>query len=153
MTAKVNVFLDTSALFAGIWSSTGGARMILRLGEAGVINIQVCALVLNEIDNVFRKKSPDNLSYLALILDRSGTTVAPNPSEDFFRKCYQLIPHKGDAEIIAAAWEIMTDFFVTLDRRHFIDNASLVKVVPFPIGTPGDFLAWFRGRFSNQQSN
>ena len=153
MTAKVNVFLDTSALFAGIWSSTGGARMILRLGEAGVINIQVCALVLNEIDNVFRKKSPDNLSYLALILDRSGTTVAPNPNEDLFRKCYQLLPHKGDAEIIAAAWEIMTDFFATLDRGHFINNESLIKVIPFPIGTPGDFLTWFRRGFSNQQSN
>ena len=107
--------------------------MILRLGEAGVINIQVSALVLNEIDNVFRKKSPDNLSYLALILDRSGTTVAPNPSEDFFRKCYQLIPHKGDAEIIAAAWEIMTDFFVTLDRGHFINNESLICILSYEL--------------------
>ena len=153
MTAKVNVFLDTSALFAGIWSSTGGARMILKLGEAGAVNILVCSQVLNEIDGVIRKKSPDNLSHLALILDRSRTKVAPNPSEDLFNKCNQLLPHKGDAEIIAAAWEILIDFFVTLDRRHFIDNSSLIQAIPFPIGTPGDFLTWFRRRFSNQQSN
>lgn len=149
MTAKVNVFLDTSALFAGIWSSTGGARMILRLGESGVINIQVCSLVLSEIENVFRRKSPGNLSYLALILDRSGVKVEPDPGEELISRCNQLVPHQGDAHIIAAAWEIETDFFVTLDREHFIDNTPLVKEVPFPIGTPGDFLAWLRVRFSH----
>lgn len=149
MTAKVNVFLDTSALFTGIWSSTGGARMILKLGEAGAANILVCSRVLNEIESVIRKKSPENIGYLALILERSRTSVAPNPSEDMLSRCDQLVLHKGDAEIIAAAWGTQTDYFVTLDREHFIDNSSLVKAIPFPIGTPGDFLAWFRGRFSN----
>ena len=153
MTAKVNVFLDTSALFAGIWSPTGGARMTLKLGEARAVNILVCSRVLNEIENVIRKKSPENMGYISLILDRSRIRVAPNPGEDMLIRCDQLVLHKGDAEIIAAAWGIQTDYFVTLDREHFIDNSSLVQAIPFPIGTPGDFLAWFRGRFSTQQSN
>jgi predicted nucleic acid-binding protein len=153
MTAEVNVFLDTSALFAGIWSSIGGPRMILKLGEAGAVNIMVCSRVLNEIESVIRKKAPENIGYLALILERSRTSVAPNPSEDMLGRCDQLLPHKADADIIASAWEFQTDYFVTLDREHFIDNSSLAQEIPFPIGTPGDFLAWFRGRFSNQQSN
>ena len=147
MTAEVNVFLDTSALFSGIWSSAGGARMILRLGEAGVINIQVCALVLKEIENAFRRKSPGSISYLALLLDRSGIKVTPEPGEELITRCTQLVPDKGDAHLIAAAWESMTDYFVTLDRAHFIDNPALLKEVPFPVGTPGDVLAWLRRRF------
>ena len=127
--------------------------MILKMDEVGAVKILVCSRVLNEIESVIRKKSPENISYISLILDRSRTSVAPNPSEDMLSRCDQLVLHKGDAEIIASAWGFQTNYFVTLDREHFINNSSLVKAIPFPIGTPGDFLAWFRGRFSNQQSN
>ena len=59
MPAKVSVFLDTSALFAGIWSATGGGRMILKLGEAGAIRLLVCPQVLDEIESALRRKAPD----------------------------------------------------------------------------------------------
>ena len=41
MPDRVRVFLDTSALFAGIWSASGGARMILKLGEADTIQLLI----------------------------------------------------------------------------------------------------------------
>ena len=36
MGVELKVFLDTSALFAAVHSDTGGARLILKLGEAGL---------------------------------------------------------------------------------------------------------------------
>ena len=51
MPARISVFLDTSALFAGIWSAKGGSRMILKLGEAGVIRLLVSPQVLDEIES------------------------------------------------------------------------------------------------------
>ena len=143
---EVKVFLDTSALFAGIWSPTGGARMILKLGEVRAGKLLVSGQVLKEIEGVLRKKSPDNLGYLTLLLDRSRTNVASDPSEDMLKKCADVIPHKGDAKVIGSAWESKADYFVTLDRKHFLDNQLLREKIPLHIGTPGDFLDWFRTR-------
>jgi predicted nucleic acid-binding protein len=151
--SEVNVFLDTSALFAGIWSTTGGARLILKLGESRVIKLLVSGQVLKEIEEVLRKKSPDNLGYLTLLLDRSGINVAPDPSEDILLKCANLIPHQGDVQVIGSAWESEADYFVTLDRKHFLDNLLLLESIPFKMGTPGDFLEWYRGRLTTSLAN
>jgi len=48
MPARFSVFLDTSALFAGIWSAEGGARLVLRLAEVGAIRLLVSSQVLDE---------------------------------------------------------------------------------------------------------
>jgi hypothetical protein len=50
--------------------------------------------------------------------------------------------------VLAAAIAAQVDYFVTLDRQHFLTNEPLRAALPFPIGTPGDCLAWHR-----QQSN
>ena len=55
-----DIFLDTSALFSGIWSATGGARMLLKLGEAQAIKLSVCSQVLTEIEGVLRRKAPQS---------------------------------------------------------------------------------------------
>ena len=147
MAARISVFLDTSALFAGIWSSEGGARMILRLGEARAIRLQVSPQVLDEIEGALRRKAPDMLGLLALLLNRSGIEVVPVPSPEAVDQSRSLTKHVGDAQILAAAWAATVDYFVTLDRVHFLDNPGMRAAVPFPLGTPGDFLIWYRERF------
>jgi len=144
MPAKVSVFLDTSALFAGIWSAEGGSRMILKLGEAGAIQLLVGPQVLDEIESALRRKAPDVLGLLALLLDRSRVEVVPSPMPEAVQDSQALTGHPGDAQVLAAAWAAGADYFVTLDRQHFLDNPSLRDAVPFPVGTPGDFLAWYR---------
>jgi len=147
MAARISVFLDTSVLFAGIWSSEGGARMILRLGEAGAIRLLVAPQVLDEIEGALRRKAPDMLGLLALLLNRSGIEVVPVPSPEAVDQSRSLTNHVGDAQILAAAWAAAVDYFVTLDRVHFLDNPGMRAAVPFPLGTPGDFLIWYRERF------
>jgi predicted nucleic acid-binding protein len=144
MPARISVFLDTSALFAGIWSAEGGGRMILKLGEAGAIRLLVSPKVLEEVESVLRRKAPDDLGLLALLLARSGVEVVPSPTPKAVQDSHALIGHPGDAQVLAAAWVVEVDYFVTLDRRHFLDNPVLIDAVPFPVGTPGDFLAWYR---------
>ena len=144
MNHKLNVYLDTSVLFAGIWSTKGGARLILKLGEAEVIQLLVSSQVLTEIENALRSKAPDLLGALALILDRSNIVVVKSPLPETLQQIQAFLYHQGDTQVLAAAWDSGADYFVTLDRKHFIDNHSLKSAMPFPIGTPGDFLSWYR---------
>jgi predicted nucleic acid-binding protein len=144
MAKRPEAFFDTSALFAGVWSAEGGARQILKLAEVGLVNISVSPQVLAEIENNFRRKAPDLLGKLAVLLDRVGVRlVAPAP-ESRYQAAQALTAHPGDARVLADAWERGTNFFVTLDRQHFLENKVLRAALPFRLGTPGDFLLWYR---------
>jgi predicted nucleic acid-binding protein len=144
MPARAKVFLDTSALFAGIWSAEGGARMILKLGEAGAIRLWVSSQVLREIEEVLRRKAPAALGTLAVLLHQSNIEVTPAPTAELIQQSERLTGHAGDAQVLAAAWLAEADYLVTLDRAHFLDNLTLRQAMSFPLGTPGDFLAWYR---------
>ena len=146
MNHKLNVYLDTSVLFAGIWSNKGGSRLILKLGEAGAIHLLVNSQVLIEIENALRSKAPDLLGVLTLILDRGNLVVVKSPLPETILQCQAFLYHPGDVQVLASAWDSGADYFVTLDRKHSLENQSLKSEKPFPIGTPGDFLSWFRAR-------
>lgn len=149
MTVKPRAFLDTSALFSGVWSEKGGARMILLLGEAGSIEILVSPRVLMEIEQVIRQKAPEVLGVLALLLDRSNVTTIPAPGDESLKQAHGLLNHPADAAILASALQTNCDYFVTLDRKHFLENLDLIEKIPFPLGTPGDFLEWYRAWLQN----
>jgi predicted nucleic acid-binding protein len=68
------------------------------------------------------------------------------PGREVLTTCEGLVAHPGDAKILAAAIASQADYLITLDRQHFLENAKLRQAVPLFVGTPGDFLAWFRGR-------
>jgi len=144
MPANPRVFLDASALFAAVWSSEGGARMILKLGEAGAVRLLVSSQVLDEVEGALRRKAPEALGAFALLLDRSNIEVIPLPTDEAIHDCLAITGHRGDAGVLAAALNGQVDYFVTLDRQHFLDNPHLSGFASFPMGTPGDFLAWYR---------
>lgn len=148
MADNPGVFLDTSALFSGIWSSVGGARMILKLGEAGAIQLFVSQQVLTEIETALRAKAAHNLGALAILLDRSRVQIISS-AESHLKIAQSLVSHPGDAQVLAAVYDSQVDYFVTLDRKHFLDNLELRENLPCPMGTPGDFLTWFRARLQN----
>jgi predicted nucleic acid-binding protein len=146
MNRNPKVYLDTSALFSGIWSDKGGARLVLKLGEVGVVRLLVGSLVLTEIETVIRSKAPDLLGVLALVLDRSNIQVVRSTSPETLQRILTFLQNTGDAHVLAVAWDNEVDYFVTLDRKHFIGNEMLRDAVPFVMGTPGDFLSWYRTR-------
>lgn len=142
------VFLDTSALFAGIWSNSGGARLVLQLGEAGAIHLLVSPQVLLEAERALRRKAPEALPDFALLIERTGLQVVATASADEAKRFHDLIEHAGDAQVMADAAGAKPHFFVTLDKEHFLANRRLSSAVQFPLGTPGDFIGWFRQHVS-----
>jgi hypothetical protein len=81
-----------------------------------------------------------------LLLDQSGVSVLPQPVEETGKACMHLVQHPGDAQVLAAAWSSDSEYFVTLDKQHFLENPALIQAAPFPIGIPGDFLDWFKSK-------
>jgi predicted nucleic acid-binding protein len=152
MADRPKVFLDTSALFAGLWSDLGGARQALKLAEAGLVVLVVSPQVLSEIENNLRRKAPELLGKLVVLLDRVGLVLAATAPETRYEAALTLTKHPGDGRVLADAWDSKVDYFVTLDRQHFLDNKGLRAALPFPLGTPGDFLFWFRQNYVEKSS-
>ena len=143
MPANPRVFLDTSALFAGIWSPEGGARLLLKLGESGAIQLVINRQVLLEIENTLRAKAPSHIGALVLLLDHSQIEIAAQGQSEL-SIAQQWVTHPGDAWVLASVLESKIDYFVTLDRKHFLNNQPLRQAAPFLLGTLGDFLIWYR---------
>ena len=142
--ARIRIFLDTSAVFAGIWSSRGGGRVLLGLGEAGAITLLTSRLALRELEGALRAKAPEVLGTLALLLDRAQFTILGSPAEDQLASMRRLVAHPADAHILASALGGQVEFFVTLDQKHFLANDQLASALPFELGTPGECLDWLR---------
>jgi len=144
---NARVFLDTSALVAAVLSSTGGARLLLKLGEAGAIRIAVGPRVLAELDGVIERKAPEALPQLALLLDASNLEVAPQPPAAMVQRVGRWLAYAPDAHVLAEAMAARAEYFATLDRAHFLGNPRL-RAAPLAIGTPGDCIAWLRARLA-----
>ena len=139
---RPRLFLDASALFAGVFSETGGARMLLKLAEGRLIDLMISAQVLIEVEGALRRKAPQALGHLALLLDRAHCHVVPTPPPEQVARWLAHISYAPDAAVFAAAILAQVDYFVTLDRQHLLGNVDLERASPLNIGTPGDALAW-----------
>ncbi len=56
---------------------------------------------------------------------------------------FHIIP--ATSKPFSEALEIGADYVVSLDRRHLVGNPRTGDL-PFAVGTPGEFLAWYRQR-------
>jgi predicted nucleic acid-binding protein len=142
-------FLDTSVLFAAVLSESGGARLILKLGEAETIRLWVGPRVLQEAEAVLKRKLPERKALFALLLDRARVAVGPSPDEAALVRAREVVSYAPDAHVLAEALACGANFFVSLDREHLVGNPRAASL-PFPIGTPGDFLAWLRDHLASQ---
>ena len=138
------VFLDTSALIAGVVSASGAAREVLRLGEARVIELVVSRQVLTEGDRNIATKLPTVLADYRMLLEHLALQIVEDPSAQGVREAARVIHHK-DAPILAAARQAGVDYLVTWNTRHF-HTAPVRAFGPFAVMTPGEFLQAFRRR-------
>lgn len=144
--SEARVFLDTSALFAGVLSEQGAARALLRLGELKLVSLWVGARVLSEADTVFRRKAPDLLPLLAGVFDRANVQVGPKPQAEQQAQAEAIIRYSPDAYVLAEALACNAEYFATHDKAHFLNNPQIADA-PLRIGSPGDVLGWLRERF------
>lgn len=141
---KPSLFLDSSALIAGVLSSTGAARALLLLGEASQITLTISEQVIVETERALARKAPAALPYYREALRASGLRIVPAPPAADVQAYQGIIAGPGDVPIVVAAMQAGVDYLVTLNRRHFIDDPQVPAHSGLRIGTPGDALAWDR---------
>jgi len=139
---NLKVFLDTSALIAGIASPRGAAREILRLAELGLIDAYLSQQVIVEADRNVAAKLPELVGVYRSYIKSLSPVLVADP-DNAARKKYSSLVHPNDAPILAAAIASSVDYLVTWDRKHFI-SSKLGVPGKLHIVTPGEFLREFR---------
>ena len=121
----IRVFLDTSALYAAVYSQTGAAREIIRLAIRGEICLVVSQLVLEEARRNLQAKAPEAASHLEdLIQVVEFETVRPTREEVLAALAYT---EPKDAPIVAAAEKARVDYLVSFDRRHLVSAPEVAR--------------------------
>jgi predicted nucleic acid-binding protein len=143
MALRPRVFLDTSALLAGLASSTGASNAILALAEAGLLALVVSEQVLVEAERNLQEKLPKAVPEYRRFLTACPLEKVPDPSPADVATAKEII-HPKDASILWAAKNAQVDYLVTLNRKHFLDDPEVARRSGLQIGAPDRFLAWLR---------
>jgi predicted nucleic acid-binding protein len=133
------IFLDTSVIFAAVLSESGGARVLFRLGEAGMLQLIVGSNVLRECEQVVRRKAPESLPTLAYLLELGMVEISTRSPNAFIERAKAVVAYGPDAYVLAEAMAAEPDWFVTHDKAHFL-KPDLSSSLTIRIGTPGDLI-------------
>jgi predicted nucleic acid-binding protein len=139
---RPKVFLDTSALIAGIASSRGAARAVLQLAEIGLIEVIVSRQVIVEADRNIEEKLPEMLNEYREFIELLEPVLIDDPRQKDVERFLKVINY-DDAPILASAVSSGADFLITWDRKHFIGK-NIHTYSNLKIVTPGEFLKYFR---------
>ena len=141
---QFNIFLDSSALIAGVLSETGAAHALLLLGESEEILLTVSEMVIIESERSIALKSPRNIPIFRNSIVTSNLQIVRDPSAKEVAANLYLINDPNDVPILLAAMKAKVDYLATHNRKHFVDDPKVAEMSGLRIGTPGDVLAWLR---------
>jgi putative PIN family toxin of toxin-antitoxin system len=138
------IFLDSSALMAGLISSQGASRALLLLAEDQKIRITISEQVVAEVERNIARKAPKVLKYIREMILKSQIVIVRDPAKMDVNQHLDWIAHSTDVSILVAAANAHTEFLVTLNTKHFMDDPQVSLRSELQIGTPGDALKWIR---------
>jgi predicted nucleic acid-binding protein len=147
---KVNIFLDSSALIAGVLSTAGAAHALLILGEDESVLLTISQWVVLETEEAIHRKSPKNAAALRKSIIASKFRIVPDPSEDEVQANLYIMDDPHDIPILLAAIKAKVDYLATHDRKHFLDDPTVAERAGIKIGTPGDVLGWIREELNSE---
>ena len=140
MPGKLRVFLDTSAILAGLNSPSGAAGVILAACFSQQIIPVISVQVIEEANRNIQAKFPElTTAWQSFLI--IPPTVVKDPTLKQIKAAYEILP-TSDAPILASAMAAKLMALVTWNTKHFMRQA-VVEAVQFPILTPGDFLKEF----------
>ena len=142
--SKIKVFLDSSAVIAGVISSTGAARVLLVMSETGQIEIFISEHVITESERSLARKVPHALPEFRQTIKDAQPRIIKNPTQQEIKDHLYLIADPEDVPIVLAAMKANVDYLATHNRKHFIDDPKVTERSGIKIGTPGDVLVWLR---------
>jgi predicted nucleic acid-binding protein len=122
--SKITLFWDSSGLIAAILSpkENSPGRLLLKLGEAGAVDMRVSREVLGDCDRVLRRINPERVKQLAVILHQANIATTLDPNSETIAYCHDMTGYEPDARVLAAAVECDADLFLTHDTEHFLQN-------------------------------
>lgn len=141
---KLNIFLDSSVLIAGVLSERGAAHALLSLGESEEILLTVSEMVIIESERSIALKSPRTIPIFRNSIVTSNLEIMRDPSAKEVKANLYLISDPNDVPILLAAMKAKVDYLATHNRKHFLDDPKVAEMSGLRIGTPGDVLAWLR---------
>ena len=139
MPRKLRVFVDTSAILAGLNSPHGAAGTILAMCFQNFVPV-ISPQIIEEAERNIASKFPlltDAWANFLLI----PPEVTPEPTLAEVRRAYAILP-TSDAPILASARKAKPDALVTWNTRDFL-RKEVVESTPFPILIPQQFLERF----------
>lgn len=142
--SKIKVFLDSSAVMAGVISSAGAARVLLVMSENGQIETFISEQVIVETERSIAKKVPQALPEFRQTLKDANLKVVQNPTPEEIEENLSLIADPDDVPILLAAMRAHVDYLATHNRKHFLNDPKVAEKAGLKIGTPGDVLTWIR---------
>ncbi len=144
---RPDLFLDSSALFAGVVSPDGAARVLLLLAEVGLVTVTVSEQVVAETERAVARRVPQALPYYREALRSTGLRIVRDPSPEEVEAHRDIIAHQADVPIVVAAMRADVDYLVTLNHQHFIDDSDVAVRLGLHIGAPGDAVAWLQEKW------
>lgn len=148
--SKIKVFLDSSAVMAGVISSAGAARVLLVMSENGQIETFISEQVIVESERSIAKKVPQALPEFRQTLKDANLKVVHNPTQEEIEENLSLIADPDDVPILLSAMKSHVDYLATHNRKHFLNDPKVAEKAGLKIGTPGDVLAWIRENLNSQ---
>jgi uncharacterized protein len=119
------VFLDSSVLYAAVFSATGPARRLMLKGLQGSITLCISDFVLEETKRNLTKNAPLALPYFTSIADLLSPQ-ANRPTKAEVVKAAQIV-HLKDAPIVAAAAKVKAVYLATHDVKHLLNHAKAIE--------------------------
>jgi predicted nucleic acid-binding protein len=144
------LFLDSSVLLSGIISSQVASRVLLLLSEDQKIKITISEQVVAEVERNIARKIPTILNYAREMILQSQITIVRDPSKMEVLQHLDWISHPADVPILVTAANVKTEFLVTLNTKHFLDDPQVALLTGLRIGTPGDALKWIREKLQEE---
>lgn len=145
MPSAPRVFLDTSAILAGLNSPTGAAGVILTACFTHTLTPVISKQVVEEVERTIPLKFPRlDLGWASFLC--IPPAIVADPTRREAQRAYKILP-TSDAPILASALKAKPDALVTWNTRDFMRSKVLAST-PFPIFTPGEFLKYWRNSLS-----
>lgn len=136
------IFLDSSVIFAASSSATGASRLLILLGEMGLLQIVASEQVFEEVKRNLQLKAPGALDAFERFRKVLSWEIVPYPSREQVLAAEQHIAQK-DAPILVAAMNARVNRLITLDVRDF-KTEQVLQFSRLMIQTPGELVKEIR---------
>lgn len=144
---KPKLYWDSSALISAIMSTSeqSPGRLLLQLGESGLVDMRVSREVLRDCEQILRRRNPTLVPKLAVILNQANLAITLDPDPQTIQGCLDMTGYLPDARVLAAAIECDADLFLTHDIQHFLQNPLIGPPdTKLRVVTPFEALVWCR---------